>query len=125
MIRYCLILASYEFSYDDSNYAGMGKQRAKIPYTMRLIRLVAKIQERLTKCASTPKCALADIWLVVLRPTIGGMITHGVFMKDMLEWKVWQAGLKNGDIVHVIAPLPPDWYLSEDVAEPVRLLRAV
>jgi len=95
---------------------GMNKD-VRVPYSLRLSKLVSKIAERVTS-DQLPKCAPSDVWMVVLRAKDGVMDTHGIFMGDMLLWKIWEADIQPGDIVHVIAPLPPDWHLNEDIEAP-------
>jgi len=93
------------------------KKDVRVPYSLRLTKLVAKITERITS-DQLPRCAQSDVWMVVLRAKDGAMDTHGIFLGDMLLWKVWEAAIQPGDVVHVIAPLPPDWHLNEDIEAP-------
>ena len=110
-------LCSEETAADSCVRAGMNKD-VRVPYSLRLSKLVSKIAERVTS-DQLPKCAPSDVWMVVLRAKDGVMDTHGIFMGDMLLWKIWEADIQPGDIVHVIAPLPPDWHLNEDIEAPV------
>ena len=88
---------------------GMHKD-IRVPYSFRLLKLAGKITNE------TPVgCEVADAWMVVLRPDgQGGVDEYGLYRGDNLQWKVWEADIRNGDIIHVIAPLPPHWHLRED-----------
>ena len=53
--------------------------------------------------------------VVVLRINLTGLLFNkGTYSQDLLEWRVWEAGLEDGDVIHVVDPLPKDWNLSED-----------
>ena len=102
---------------------GLGKG-VKIPYSLKLHRLVSKIADQ-CECPEDIGCPLEAVTLVVLRHDDPDAITCeptevGVYSGELLEWRVWEAGLLNGDIIHVTAPLAPDWHVCENAAAEVR-----
>ena len=81
----------------------------KIPYSKKLCSMVEKILKE-----KQLGCTALDVAVVVLRGQIGALEEVGTFTGEMLNWKVWEAGLCAGDIVHVTMPLPLHWHLTED-----------
>ena len=98
---------------------GLGKD-VKIPYSFKLLKLIAKIVK-----PSDIGCPLEAVTLVVLRHDDPDAATSaptevGVYSGELLEWRVWEAGLLRDDIVHVTAPLEPNWHVCENAAAEVR-----
>ena len=81
----------------------------KIPLSMKLTRLSSRVMSE-AKLNLPLGCAV-----VVLRTNSAGVtFNKGTYSQQILEWRVWEAGLEDGDIIHVVEPLPQDWILSED-----------
>ena len=89
---------------------GLDKE-VKIPCSYKLNKVVSRI------LPSAPvECELEQVTVVVLRPNPepgASAGEFGVFTGSTLTWHIWEAGLMANDIVHVIAPLPPNWHLCE------------
>jgi len=87
---------------------GLGKD-VKVPFSFKMMKVAAKI------LADSPvRCKAEDVTVVVLRKEPHRVMEVGSFMGDLLGWRLWEAGVLAGDIVHVIAQLPPNWHLTEN-----------
>ena len=71
-------------------------------------------------------CAAEAVVFIVLRrdpmqsnPQIAAPAV-GEFRGEALDWKLWEAGMQEGDIVHVSEPLPAHWHLCEDANNQVQ-----
>jgi len=98
---------------------GLGKD-VRVPLSLRMSKLAAKILQK-----SAEECSITAILLVVLRADQESTIEVGMFTGGKLNHRVWEAGIENGDIIHVVAPLPPNWHLLEDVESKVYYLNEV
>ena len=87
---------------------GLAKD-VKVPFSFKMMKVAAKI------LADSPVgCPAKEVTVVVLRKEPHGMNEVGMFSGALLDWRLWEAGILAGDIIHVIAKLPPRWHLSED-----------
>ena len=85
----------------------------KVPYSYKLSKMVSKILAQ-----SPVACAPEDVVVVALRWNLelSRECTQevGMFSGEKLGCQLVDLGLMPNDIIHVVAPLPPDWHLCED-----------
>ena len=84
-------------------------KKVKVAASLRLNKLAANIL-----LEHPIGCLANQAAVVVLRREAEGVREVGCFKGEKLEWRAWEAGLTNMDIIHVTTPLPSSWHLSED-----------